>query len=332
MARGNHLLSQAPSNPRIASEIRKSRQSLEAAGLAPPPSDDFVAFISFADKIRHGMILAGVPRTAERLSLHIDYVATKASKAISQLRAGEIGSLDDQVVIDAVVNITAVLLDSREVLNAINSPAKSGLPAAVFETIILAEANLEGWCSRGKAETLAAYILREKPKICVEIGVFGGRSLVPCAAALKHNGGGSIYGIEAWCADIAVKYPTNEVNDKWWREIDYKALKRDFLAFVCTHDLVEQVKIIEAPSDRAQFCFDGIDFLHIDGAHSPVNSVQDVILYAQKVKSGGIVVCDDINWPETELAYKLVQSMCTPLELIPDTATGDAACAVLRKK
>ncbi|MFK4808582.1 hypothetical protein ACI3KW_00070 [Devosia sp. ZW T5_3] len=53
----------------------------------------------------------------------------------------------------------------------------------------------------------------------VEIGVFGGRSLIPPAAALQQSSE-AIYGNETWRTDIATEPATNQVNDDWWKKVD----------------------------------------------------------------------------------------------------------------
>ena len=107
-----------------------------------------------------------------------------------------------------------------------------GIPEDVFALILEAEAKLAGWCSREKALVIARTVLRERPNTCVEIGVFGGRSLVPCAAALRHIGSGEIYGIEAWSPAVAIENVTNEANDDWWSKIDFAHIKQEFYRFV----------------------------------------------------------------------------------------------------
>ena len=49
---------------------------------------------------------------------------------------------------------------------------------------------LEGWVSPERGVELFDLIVQEKPVICVEIGVFGGRSLISQAYGLRENGAG----------------------------------------------------------------------------------------------------------------------------------------------
>jgi predicted O-methyltransferase YrrM len=202
----------------------------------------------------------------------------------------------------------------------------------VFALILEAETKLAGWCSREKALVIARIILQERPQTCVEIGVFGGRSLVPCAAALQHIGAGAIYGIEAWNAHVAIENVTNEVNDDWWSKVDFASIKREFYRFLAEKNLTSHVRVIEAPSGRASGLFDHIDFLHIDGSHSMVNAAEDVILYARKVRSGGIIIFDDVNWQSTAPARELLGALCDTVTVLKDPASGLDICAVLRRR
>lgn len=207
---------------------------------------------------------------------------------------------------------------------------QSAEAGSVQEVLHLAEQKLEGWCSREKAAALVDLIGQEKPDICVEIGIFGGRSIVPCAAALRENGSGVVYGIETWSPAVATEHFTSEENDAWWKEVDFPGIKRNFLAFIAKHDLTRQIRVLECPSREAYVLFDRIDFLHIDGAHSVFNAAEDVVLYAKKLKVGGIVVLDDIDWPTTGPAHDILKSIADPV-LTLNNKDGAPACAFMRK-
>ncbi|MBI2809024.1 MAG: hypothetical protein HYX68_28910 [Planctomycetes bacterium] len=58
----------------------------------------------------------------------------------------------------------------------------------LFEEIEVAIWPLEGWCTPEKAQMLAALIIDALPALCVEIGVHGGKSLIPQAMALRQTG------------------------------------------------------------------------------------------------------------------------------------------------
>ena len=75
-----------------------------------------------------------------------------------------------------------------------------------------------------------------------------------------------------------------------------------------------------------------IDFLHIDGSHSMINAAEDVILYARKVRRGGIVVFDDVNWQSTAPALELLGTLCDTVTMLKDPDSGRDICAVLRRR
>ncbi|MDR3298784.1 MAG: FkbM family methyltransferase [Candidatus Accumulibacter sp.] len=251
---------------------------------------------------------------------HVDYLAEKAGMSRVDLLAGGDFQAHPQVLADARENIDAVLRD--------RSPADT---TNVEDIIKLAEKNLEGWCTREKAAFIAQTITRESPDICVEIGVYGGRLLIPAAAALKKNKMGVIYGIETWSPEAAIEYKTSEGNDDWWSNLDFHPIKTNFLRFVAEQGLASQVRIVEVPSADAASLFKRIDYLHIDGAHSVYNAAEDVVLYGKKVVTGGIIILDDANWPTVAPAIAILDSFCERIASFHNEK-GEEDCIAFRKK
>jgi predicted O-methyltransferase YrrM len=304
-------------------------QTLSAFRVASPPEPDLFAYFKTLDGVLMALAESGEIEPVEAIMRHVDYLADKAGCHIAVLLGGGYFATSPQFIADALVNI-GMLLQGTVRYQVKLLP--DGIPADVFSLILEAEAKLSGWCTREKALMLARIVLEERPKICVEIGVFGGRSLMPCAAALRHNGEGEIYGIEAWSPNVATENATNEVNDDWWTKVDFPGIKRAFYQFAAAANLTAQVRLIEAPSRRAAGLFDGIDFLHIDGSHSMINAAEDVILFVRKVRSGGIVVFDDINWKTTAPARELLREMCETVMTLKDPETDVEVCAVFRRR
>ncbi|WP_139793331.1 class I SAM-dependent methyltransferase [Ensifer aridi] len=265
-----------------------------------------------------------VTPAVDEVRKHCSYLAEKAGLSLSDLLEADTLEVHPQIFADTLHNIS-VELNSVE-LHSIDEQKD-----IVERTIEASGAELEGWCTPEKAHTMAEHIRREKPGICVEIGVYGGRSLFPCAAALKENGHGKIYGIESWSAETAVENATSAVNDAWWASVDFPRIKKGVYTFAARHDLTSQVCIIEASSTKVSHLFDTIDFLHIDGSHSIINAATDVIQYATKVCSGGIIVMDDIEWPSTAPAYQILLSFCDLLQVLKNDQ-GIPSVAFLRKR
>ena len=191
---------------------------------------------------------------------------------------------------------------------------------------------LEGWCSPQKALMLYSLIRSHRPQTVVEIGIYGGRSIVPMAAALRDNGTGVVHGIETWSGSAATSYRTCISNDFWWLNVDFSLIKGQFLEFIVRQKLHDTIKIVEASSDRACVLYDRIDMLHIDGAHSTYAAAQDVINYVNKVPPGGIVVYDDIDWPSTAAGLEIIRDCCQLLHTVPSCGTTDMpGCAAFVK-
>lgn len=267
--------------------------------------------------------LAGVSdEVRSNVMIHVDYLADKARTTREAVLSGRQIEVLPQILHDALHNIRAVL--------ATAVAAKATPVGGVSDVIALAEAALQGWCSREKALAIAGIVAAERPKLCVEIGVYGGRSLVPAAAALRANGEGVIYGIETWRPEVAVEHDTNAENDAWWQKTDFGAVKTAFLKFIVDNGLATQVRLIEAPSADAASLFGTIDYLHIDGAHSTYNAAEDVVLYARKVRSGGIIIMDDTDWPTTGPAVAILDSIAHRVRTFFNE-NGDAACIIFQK-
>jgi predicted O-methyltransferase YrrM len=156
---------------------------------------------------------------------------------------------------------------------------------------------LEGWCSNDKASILIDLVLETEPSIIVEIGVFGGKSLVPMAYAQKALGMGKTYGIDPWDHNESIQEVQNPINKEWWGMLDHGSILHGLQKKIKTFDLNGQVELIQATSAEAML-IEEIDILHIDGNHSEATSTFDVLKWVPLVRSGGWIVFDDMGWSE----------------------------------
>lgn len=183
--------------------------------------------------------------------------------------------------------------------------------------------HLEGWCSVRKALWLAELITTHHCRVILEIGVYGGRSLIPMALAARSNGPAVVYGIEPWSNEVAVAQPTSPENDDWWRKVDLKEIKSRFLATVLEWDLIETVKLVELPSGEARAAFQsgsmsGFDLIHIDGSHAEGQALADVTQWLPLLKPGGIFVLDDILWETVSKARDYLRRNLTVVEEVEE--------------
>jgi predicted O-methyltransferase YrrM len=185
---------------------------------------------------------------------------------------------------------------------------------------------MEGWCSVEKACAMAALILRTRPAISVEIGVFGGRSLVAQALACRHVGG-LVWGVDPWKADAALCGVAERENIEWWSKIDYETIYRGCISAVLAQGLTQACNILRTTSDRAVLLFDdkSIDIVHIDGNHSEGASTLDVSMWLPKLKQGGHIWFDDTDWSSTKKAQNMLSEACDQLGNV-------GTCALYQKR
>jgi predicted O-methyltransferase YrrM len=153
---------------------------------------------------------------------------------------------------------------------------------------------LEGWCSKGKASVLIDLVFMLEPKIIVEIGVWGGKSLVPMAAALKVTGEGKIFGIDPWESQASI-IGMDDINRDWWGSVDHSQILRGLQEKIVKFALMHQIYLVKSTSADAPI-ITNIDMIHIDGNHSEEASTLDVKKWVPCVRKGGIIIFDDITW------------------------------------
>lgn len=195
-------------------------------------------------------------------------------------------------------------------------------PPHVLEKIRKIVPSLPGWLTPERGCELADAIFESRPRICVELGVFGGRSLVAQAIALKAAGyGGVVAGIDPWRVEDALE-GENEDNKAWWAKQDLNTIHNNVVNVVYGLELQAQAVVVRSASQHAAPLFGEIDMLFVDANHSEVASMRDVETWVPKVKKGGYVFADDANWPSTQAAYKRLQEMAYLTKIGSETIDG----------
>jgi len=167
--------------------------------------------------------------------------------------------------------------------------------------------NLHGWCSLEKAFQLYNLVIRHDKPICVEIGVFAGRSLLPIALAAKAKKGSAV-GIDAWSKEVSIEWSKDPANTEWWSNIDY-----DYF-FSYTESLLIKAEVSTTTTllrNKSVFLADNfednsISLLHQDGDHSEEATLEEVNVWYNKVKMGGHWVFNDTDWESTKKAQDLL--------------------------
>jgi len=162
---------------------------------------------------------------------------------------------------------------------------------------------IHGWCTKEKATKLMNIIRDTKPSLCVELGVFGGRSLLAIGLAAKNA---RVIGVDAWSKPASLEGTNDKGNADWWAQIDYDYFYKYTADLMKTNGLSVELWRKKSNEVYQQFQDESIGFLHQDSNHSEEITCEEVELYWNKVCKGGIWVFDDINWPTTKKAQALL--------------------------
>lgn len=190
------------------------------------------------------------------------------------------------------------------------------IPAHIREAIYHYLPHMDGWTTPERGCEMAEAIITHRLEICVEAGVFAGRSLISQGFAVRDNGFGMTHGIDPWDVESAAEGDGPPENTEWWKtksklvEMHEKTIKA-----IRDHRLEQWVSVIRSPSQYVAHLFPRIDFLNIDGCHSELASCRDVSLYVPRVRKDGIIFMDDTDWATTQKAIGMIEECC---ELISD--------------
>lgn len=184
------------------------------------------------------------------------------------------------------------------------SKQKSPMIDELYERIAKTNPTLQGWCTAEKAMRLAKAIADCNSNLSVEIGIFGGRSLIPMAMAHNHIKHGVVWGFDPWHIIPALEGTNDPENDEWWKKLDLEAIYRGFVEKVLEYKLLKECFWSRLKSDQAirLFANDSISVLHCDSNHSQEISCREIQTWAPKVKIGGYWFADDTDWPTMQKA------------------------------
>lgn len=175
--------------------------------------------------------------------------------------------------------------------------------------------SLEGWCSIHKAQQLFRIAIESDSQISIELGVFGGRSLIPIALAHKAKSSGFVLGIDAWNKEASTEGSgafkegvTAQQNDEWWSKVNYPAIHAGCIAAIDKYALNDYCGTVRMRTLSVGTLLkdNSIDLLHQDSNHSEEISCAEVELYFSKMKEGSYWVSDDTDWTTTQKSQELL--------------------------
>jgi tetratricopeptide (TPR) repeat protein len=185
-----------------------------------------------------------------------------------------------------------------------------------------------GWISLDKAGCLIDYVDEicrdiENP-ICVEIGVYAGKSILPVALELKRNAKGVIFAIDPWTNEEATRGYEGP-HYQYWSKVNLQEKLQLFKTMINEFELSEYVVPIKETSDRAPE-FKNINLLHIDGQHTD-QALRDAKKYAVNIELNGYCIVDDVDWGEVENVPKFLEKIgFVPIHSIGSTAIFKKLC------
>jgi predicted O-methyltransferase YrrM len=169
--------------------------------------------------------------------------------------------------------------------------------------------SMEGWCTGFKANIISNLTkkIQDNNGSCtaIEIGVFGGRSLL--ALGYQLNQPSHVFGVDPYSAQESVNHQIEQANINYWSHVDYNKIKNG--AFNGIREKQDVISMLVMTSAQASKLFaDGLfDVIHLDGNHSEETSCMDVELWFSKLKKGGYWIMDDANWETTQRAINLLK-------------------------
>jgi hypothetical protein len=175
--------------------------------------------------------------------------------------------------------------------------------------------SLPGWCTFPKSKRLVRIAhawAQSAPEgeLAVELGVYGGRSLISLALGLKLAGKGMIDGIDSWRKEEPLEGEQSDVDKQLWdKDTDFELLLDRTLDGLKRFDVLKYVQIIVRSGDDAVGDYkDGsIGLMHLDGNHSTLVSCRDVTIWLPKMTPRAVWILDDTNWPSMKPALGLVE-------------------------
>ena len=180
---------------------------------------------------------------------------------------------------------------------------------SVDEIIVRELSKLPGWCSDQKGMRMAT--LARGASLCVELGVFGGRSLISVALTLADQGFGQVHGIDPFTKEAALEGVNDVKNDEWWSGLDYEAIAYAAQTALYELDLTPHAQLIRMRSLEVvdYYTNESLDLIHQDSNHSEKVSCEEVARWSPKIRPNGYWIFDDTNWESTKKAQQDLEAL-----------------------
>jgi len=167
-----------------------------------------------------------------------------------------------------------------------------------------------GWCDFEKGIEIGKIVFESKPQRIADVGVFEGKSTLALAQACKLNGSGTVYAIDSWKKEDCLDDETN-THQEWWATLNLDNHYEAFVGHCVRAQVVKHIQFCRMSSWDASRFLPDMDMVHIDANHAEWPSTSDVVNWLPKLKVGGCLIMDDVNWDSTQTAIRFVEKYCT---------------------
>lgn len=211
------------------------------------------------------------------------------------------------------------------------NPEPTDPPAVTIDAELRSLDGVPGWCCPEKRRVVydAVRALSAASPVCVELGVFGGQSLLPAAMALRDKGAGKITGIDPYtaAANAEAQLP-GEHTDWWQRNVDYHATELAARQEIRDRGLSPWCDLRTCMPEDAAADFPYLDYLHLDDSHAADVAVRNIRTWLPKLRPGAICILDDCCWESVQPARAIIAG---DLELVSADPTEGRRWEVYRK-
>jgi predicted O-methyltransferase YrrM len=160
-----------------------------------------------------------------------------------------------------------------------------------------------GWCGDIKRNMIRDLVLKSNAKLCVEIGVLKGSSLMCFAEGLSHTEG-KVIGIDPYSYEGFKNHiPFEDLNDLVYNKIFtgqhvLDNLYSNLVNVIEENNLNNIIQLVRDFSENYYMNIEreSVDILHIDGNHDEKHVTMDILYYLPLVKNNGYIIMDDITW------------------------------------
>lgn len=167
----------------------------------------------------------------------------------------------------------------------------------------------DGWCSAEKTFKLFTTIMSDQLMNSIDLGTYGGQSLIPQAVAYKTLGRGIVHGIDAYSNYLCEDTTHTEENNFWWANINMNAIYRKMENVTSREDIQKHVKIhVKASNDVVEsFADESVDLIYIDSNHHTDVVRRDILQWTPKIRRGGYIILNDVKWKGVETNLNLLE-------------------------